>query len=84
MPLILSGGLNPDNVAEAIAAVRPFAVDIASGVERAPGRKDPEKLRAFARRGRRDRASRRALERRDERRSSTASAPTAASTSPRR
>jgi phosphoribosylanthranilate isomerase len=48
VPVILSGGLRPENVAEAIAAVRPFAVDVASGVEAAPGRKDPAKLRAFA------------------------------------
>ena len=46
--MILSGGLNPDNVADAIAAVRPFAVDVASGVERAPGVKDHDKLTAFA------------------------------------
>jgi phosphoribosylanthranilate isomerase len=48
-PLILSGGLRAENVAEAIEAVRPFAVDVASGVELAPGRKDHEKLAAFAR-----------------------------------
>ena len=48
MPLILSGGLTADNVAEAIAAVRPYAVDVASGVESAPGRKDHGKLEAFA------------------------------------
>jgi phosphoribosylanthranilate isomerase len=48
-PLILSGGLTPDNVGEAIAAVRPFAVDTASGTEAAPGRKDPAKLTAFFR-----------------------------------
>jgi phosphoribosylanthranilate isomerase len=47
-PVILSGGLNPGNVTEAIETVRPFAVDVASGVERWPGRKDPRKLQAFA------------------------------------
>ena len=46
--MILSGGLTPDNVGEAIAAVHPYAVDVASGVETAPGRKDHGKLRAFA------------------------------------
>jgi phosphoribosylanthranilate isomerase len=46
-PIILSGGLTPDNVAAAIAATDPFAVDVASGTELAPGVKDPEKLRAF-------------------------------------
>jgi phosphoribosylanthranilate isomerase len=48
VPVILSGGLTPENVAEAITVARPFAVDVASGVELAPGRKDPEKLAAFA------------------------------------
>ena len=48
MPVILSGGLNPRNVADAIAAVDPFAVDVASGVEREPGVKDPDKLAGFA------------------------------------
>jgi len=47
-PVILSGGLTPDNVAGAIEVVRPFAVDVASGTEREPGRKDPDKLVAFA------------------------------------
>jgi len=47
VPMILSGGLHPGNVAEAIAVVAPFAVDSASGTESAPGLKDPEKLTAF-------------------------------------
>jgi phosphoribosylanthranilate isomerase len=47
-PLVLSGGLSPENVGEAIAATHPFAVDTASGTEVRPGVKDPEKLRAFA------------------------------------
>lgn len=46
--LILSGGLTAENVGEALAAVRPFAVDVASGTEASPGVKDPERLRAFA------------------------------------
>jgi phosphoribosylanthranilate isomerase len=48
VPMILSGGLNPDNVGAAIGAVAPFAVDVASGVELAPGRKDHHRLQAFA------------------------------------
>ncbi|HYB22727.1 MAG TPA: phosphoribosylanthranilate isomerase [Solirubrobacteraceae bacterium] len=47
IPLILSGGLSAANVGDAIVAVRPFAVDSASGTESAPGHKDPERLRAF-------------------------------------
>jgi phosphoribosylanthranilate isomerase len=48
-PVVLSGGLTPENVGEAIAAARPFAVDTASGTEAAPGRKDPAKVKAFFR-----------------------------------
>ena len=44
---MLSGGLTPDNVAQAIAIVRPWGVDVASGVESAPGHKDPEKVARF-------------------------------------
>jgi len=46
-PVVLAGGLNPENVAEAIRAVRPYAVDVASGVESAPGAKDPAKMARF-------------------------------------
>ena len=47
VPVILAGGLNPENVGDAIRQVRPYAVDVATGVEIAPGIKDPARVRAF-------------------------------------
>jgi len=58
-PVVLAGGLTPENVAEAIGAARPAAVDVAGGVESSPGHKDPRLVRAFVE------AARRALGGRD-------------------
>jgi phosphoribosylanthranilate isomerase len=47
VPVVLAGGLTPENVAEGVAAVAPYAVDTASGTEASPGVKDPARLQAF-------------------------------------
>ena len=48
-PIVLAGGLNPENVAQAMAAVQPIGVDVSSGVERRHGLKDPQRIHAFVR-----------------------------------
>ena len=49
-PIILSGGLTPENVEQAIEEVRPYAVDVGSGVEQEPGKKDHQKVKIFVKR----------------------------------
>ena len=78
MPAIVAGGLRPENVAEAIAVTRPFAVDVASGVEAEPGRKDHAAMAAFFE------AAKAASVTAHDARSRSDSAPTGAATSPRR
>ena len=59
-PVILAGGLDPDNVSRAVATVAPYAVDVSSGVAAGPRRKDPEKIREFIARAKSTAVARRA------------------------
>ena len=57
-PFVIAGGLTPENVGDAVAQARPFGVDVSSGVESVPGRKDPEKMARFVEAVRRSDVSR--------------------------
>jgi phosphoribosylanthranilate isomerase len=57
LKLIVAGGLHPENVAQAIRRLSPWGVDVASGVEATPGRKDPERLASFIRNARESKAA---------------------------
>jgi phosphoribosylanthranilate isomerase len=49
VPIVVAGGLTPSNVRQAMSVFQPFGVDVVSGVESRPGKKDPKKVRAFVR-----------------------------------
>ena len=84
VPMVLAGGLTPENVAEAIEPVRPYAVDVVSGVEAEPGVKDPAKVEAFFDGGQAREAGAGEVDEHAAGWSRSASGPTAAASCPRR